>query len=114
MLGRMQDWPLTVDKILDHAAINHGTREIISRSVAGPIVRTTYADIRVRARKVSEALLARGVKLGDRIGTLAWNSGDHMETWYGTMGIGSVLHTLNPLLPQHQWLTPRYPLQRLA
>ena len=102
MLGRMQDWPLTVDKILDHAAINHGTREIISRSVAGPIVRTTYADIRVRARKVSEALLARGVKLGDRIGTLAWNSGDHMETWYGTMGIGSVLHTLNPRLYPEQ------------
>ena len=44
MLGLMQDWPLTVDKILDHAAEWHGQREVVTRSLEGPIVRTTYAD----------------------------------------------------------------------
>jgi fatty-acyl-CoA synthase len=98
MLGLMQNWPLTVDKILDHAAVNHGNREVVTRSVEGPIVRTTYGAIHGRAKQVTNALIADGISLGDRVATLAWNSGRHMEAWYGTMGIGAVLHTLNPRL----------------
>ncbi|MFA4951765.1 long-chain-fatty-acid--CoA ligase [Brevundimonas sp.] len=98
MLGLMQDWPLTVDKILDHAKNWHGAREVVTRSVEGPIVRTTYADIHARAKRVSSVLQGWGVQVGDRIGTLAWNTGNHIETWYGIMGIGAVCHTLNPRL----------------
>jgi len=98
MLGMMQDWPMTVDKILDHAKNWHGGREVVTRSVEGPIVRTNYAAIHDRARRVSNALLAWGIKPGDRVATLAWNTGNHMETWYGIMGIGAVCHTLNPRL----------------
>lgn len=98
MLGLMQDWPLTVDKILDHAKNWHGAREVVTRSVEGPIVRTTYAEIHGRAKRVSSALLAWGVKPGDRVATLAWNTGRHIEAWYGIMGIGAVCHTLNPRL----------------
>lgn len=98
MLGMMQDWPLTVDKILDHAKNWHGEREVVTRSVEGPIVRTTYAAIHERARRVSNALLGWGIKPGDRVATLAWNTGNHIETWYGIMGIGAVCHTLNPRL----------------
>jgi len=98
MLGLMQDWPLTVDKIIDHAKNWHGHREVVTRSVEGPIVRTTYAEIHGRAKKVSNALLAWDVKPGDRIATLAWNTGKHIEAWYGIMGIGAVCHTLNPRL----------------
>ncbi len=98
MQGLMQDWPLTVDKIIDHAKAWHGGREVVSRSVEGPIVRTTYAQIHARAQRVSNALLALGVQPGDRIATLAWNTGRHIEAWYGIMGIGAVCHTLNPRL----------------
>jgi len=98
MLGLMQDWPLTVDRILEHAKSWHGDREVVSRSVEGPIVRTTYAKIFERAKRLSNALLAMGIKPGDRVATLAWNSGRHIETWYGVMGIGAVCHTLNPRL----------------
>lgn len=98
MLGLMQDWPLTVDKIIDHAKNWHGSREVVTRSVEGPIVRTTYADIHARAKRVSNALKAWGVKPGDRVATLAWNTDKHIETWYGIMGIGAVCHTLNPRL----------------
>lgn len=98
MFGLMQDWPLTVDKILDHARINHAHREIVTRSVEGPITRTTYARVFDRAKQVSAALILRGVRLGDRVATLAWNTERHIETWYGAMGIGAVLHTLNPRL----------------
>ncbi|MEM1106654.1 MAG: long-chain-fatty-acid--CoA ligase [Pseudomonadota bacterium] len=102
MLGLMQDWPLTVDKVLDHAALNHGSREIVARSVEGPIVRTTYSQIKTRAKQVSAALKDHGIGLGDRVATLAWNSARHMECWYGAMGIGAVLHTINPRLHPEQ------------
>jgi fatty-acyl-CoA synthase len=98
MLGLMQHWPLTLDKILNHAQQWHGGREVISRSVEGPIVRTTYGQIHSRAKRLSNALLALGVKPGDRIATLAWNTARHIETWYGIMGIGAICHTLNPRL----------------
>ena len=98
MLGLMQDWPLTVDKILDHAAEWHGGREVVTRSVEGPIVRTTYGEIRGRAKRLSSALAELGIKPGDRVATLAWNSGRHMEAWYAIMGMGAVCHTLNPRL----------------
>jgi fatty-acyl-CoA synthase len=98
MLGLMQDWPLTVDKILTHAATWHSHREVVTRSVEGPIVRTTWGEIHGRAKRFSNALLDLGVKPGDRVATLAWNSGRHIEAWYGIMGIGAVCHTLNPRL----------------
>ena len=98
MKGLMQDWPLRVSSILDHAARFHGDREIVSRSVEGPIVRTTYAEMSVRARKVAQALRRLGVNEGDVVATMAWNTGRHMEAWYGIMGLGAVCHTLNPRL----------------
>ena len=98
MNGMMQDWKLTVDKVIEHAHFNHGGREIVTRTVEGPIVRSTYSDLYWRARQCSNALLADGVQKGDRVATLAWNTTRHIETWYGTMCIGAVLHTLNPRL----------------
>src|SRR5579859_5450715 len=98
MHGLMQDWPLTVDKILDHAKNWHGDREIVSRSVEGPIVRSTYAEVHRRAKQLSNALKGLGVKPGDRVATLAWNTGRHIEAWYAIMGMGAVCHTLNPRL----------------
>ncbi|CAN7434448.1 long-chain-fatty-acid--CoA ligase [Phenylobacterium sp. LjRoot219] len=102
MLGLMQDWPLTVDKILDHARSWHGDAEIVTRSVEGPIVRTTYAEVHSRARRLSNALHALGVAPGDRVATLAWNTARHLEAWYGIMGMGAVCHTLNPRLHPEQ------------
>jgi fatty-acyl-CoA synthase len=98
MLGVMQNWPLTVDKIIDHARDWHGDREIVSRSVEGPIVRATYAQVHERARRLTNALKAMGVQPGDRVATLAWNTARHVEAWYGVMGMGAVCHTLNPRL----------------
>ena len=102
MLGLMQDWPLLVHKIIDHAAQYHGEREIVTRTVEGPITRTDYRTIAGRARRVAKALVKAGVKSGDRVGTLAWNSARHLESWYGIAGMGGVYHTLNPRLHPDQ------------
>jgi fatty-acyl-CoA synthase len=98
MHGLMQDWPLTVDKILDHANSWFPQREIVTRSLEGPITRTTYGAIWARAKQVTNALRASGIVLGDRVATLAWNTDRHMEAWYGAMSMGAVLHTVNPRL----------------
>ena len=98
MLGLMQDYPLLVNTIIDHAALNHGERELVTRAVEGGIRRTTLANVRNQSLRVAKALQAEGVQLGDRIATMAWNSDRHMECWYGIMGIGAICHTLNPRL----------------
>jgi len=98
MQGLMQHWPLRIHRIIDHAAIQHGSREIVSRATEGPIHRTDYATLRGRALQVAKRLDREGVRLGDRIATLAWNTWRHLEVWYGVTGIGAVYHTVNPRL----------------
>lgn len=102
MQGIMQDWPLTVNKILEHAKLINPTREIVTRRVGGEIVRTNYGQLFDMSKQVSTALQDAGIGLGDRVATLGWNSARHMASWYGTMGIGAVLHTVNPRLHPEQ------------
>lgn len=98
MLGLMQDWPLLIHRIIDHAARQHGTREVVSRSVEGPIHRTTYAEVQKRSQKVAQRLARDGIQHGDRVATLAWNTWRHLEAWYGICGTGAIYHTVNPRL----------------
>lgn len=98
MLGLMQDWPLLVHKVLDHAATYAATREIVTRGIEGPIRRTNWATIHQRSKTLAKVLAKRGIKPADRVATLAWNSERHLESWYGITGAGGVYHTLNPRL----------------
>jgi fatty-acyl-CoA synthase len=98
MLGLMQDWPMLLHRVIDHAAKFHGERKVITRSIEGPIHETNYREVRARALKVAQRLDKEGIKLGDRVATLAWNTWRHLETWYGILGIGAIYHTVNPRL----------------
>lgn len=102
MRGLMQDWPLVVPSIIDHARQYHGDREIVSRTVEGPIHRYGYADLHGRVKRCANALSRLGVRRGDVVATMAWNTYRHMEVWYAIMGSGGVCHTLNPRLFQEQ------------
>jgi fatty-acyl-CoA synthase len=94
----MQDWPLLLQRVIDHAANFHGDRKVITRSIEGPIHTTNYREVRARALKVAQRLQKDGIKLGDRVATLAWNTWRHLEAWYGITGIGAIYHTVNPRL----------------
>jgi acyl-CoA synthetase (AMP-forming)/AMP-acid ligase II len=84
MLGLMQDWPLLCHHILEHApATIHSNQEVVTQSVEGPIVRSTYKHIHERALKVSQALDIAGIRLGDRVAPIGWNTARHLECWYG-------------------------------
>ena len=98
MFGLMQDWPLLIPKVIDHAARQHAGRKVISRSVEGPMHEITYAQIRERALRLAKRLERDGVRTGDRVATLAWNTWRHLETWYGITGIDAIYHTVNPRL----------------
>jgi fatty-acyl-CoA synthase len=102
MLGLMSERPLLVSAIIKHAAIYHRDTEIVSRTVEGPIHRYTYGEAERRAKQLSRALLKLGIRPGDRIGTLAWNTYRHFELYYGISGIGAVCHTINPRLFDEQ------------
>ena len=102
MLGLMQDWPLLMHTVIDHAAIQHPRRDVVTRSVEGPFHRTDYATIRARSLRVAQRLVKDGIRPGDRVATLAWNTWRHMEAWYGITGAGAVYHTVNPRLFQDQ------------
>ena len=98
MRGLMMDTPLLISSLIDYAEMYHGDAEIVSRTIEGPIHRYTYRDAHGRAKQVANALTRLGIKLGDRVGTVAWNGYRHFELYYGVSGMGAVLHTINPRL----------------
>ena len=100
--GLMQTPPLQIIDILKFAASAHARREIVSRLVDEPIHRYTYADSFRRAAQAANALTRLGVKSGDRVTSLAWNTHRHFELFYAVPGIGAVLHTANPRLFDEQ------------
>ncbi|MBL8644087.1 MAG: long-chain-fatty-acid--CoA ligase [Rhodospirillaceae bacterium] len=102
MPGLMMDRPLLVTQLLSFAAQFHADTEVVTRTVEGPIERLTYAAMWARTQKLANALIGLGVKPGDRVATLAWNTGRHMELYYAVAGIGAICHTINPRLSGDQ------------
>jgi len=96
--GQMMDRPLLVSSLIDYAAEVHATSRIVSATVEGTIHRQTYAETRARVARLANALLNLGVKRGDRIATLAWNTHRHFELYFAVSSIGAVCHTINPRL----------------
>ena len=98
LMGQMMGEPLLISSIIRHADRQFGKNEIVSRRVEGDIHRYTYHDCHTRSRRMANALKKLGVKMGDRVATLAWNGYRHMELYYAVSGSGAVLHTINPRL----------------
>ena len=98
MLGNMMSQPLLISSILSHAEKVHSHSEIVTRTVEGPIHRYTYKDAAKRTKKTANALTKLGVKQGDRIASLAWNTYRHYEIYYAVSSMGAVMHTINPRL----------------
>ena len=95
MNGLMMDFPLTLNAIFRRGEQLFGRREIVWRATDKSITRCTYSDFTARARRIAQALLDLGVRPGDRVATLAWNHGPHLEAYFGIPLAGAVLHTLN-------------------
>ncbi len=102
MQGLMSERPLLISTIIKHAALYHRDTEIVTRTVEGPLHRYTYGEAERRSKRLARVLLKLGVKPGDRVGTLAWNTFRHFELYYAISGIGAICHTINPRLFDEQ------------
>ena len=98
VVGGMQDQPLVVTSLIDHAAREHGSRDIVTYWTDGTIERANWAKVHLYARQMAQALKRLGMVKGDRIATLAMNHLHHLASWYGVAGMGGILHTVNPRL----------------
>ena len=97
-LGAMQEFPLRIMRLLDHAEREHGTREIVASRADGTTFRTNWNAVAHDARRMGQALERFGIRPADRVATLAMNHDRHLTAWFGVPGMGGVLHTLNPRL----------------
>ncbi len=102
MRGMMMSEQLTLTAILEHAEQNHGASEIVSVDNDRSLHRYTFRDMAARTRRAAQALGRRGVRDGDRVGTLAWNNWRHLELYYAISCMGAICHTLNPRLSAEQ------------
>jgi fatty-acyl-CoA synthase len=95
MHGLMMDYPLTLSTIFRRAEQVYPTHEVVWRNADKTIQRYTYGDFAGRVRRLARALRDLGVRPGDRVATLGWNHGPHLEAYFGIPLTGGVLHTLN-------------------
>ncbi len=102
MLGLMMEKPLLVGSLLEHAEQFHPHQQVVSKMSDGRVVAHSYKELGRRTRQLANALLALGIKPGDRVATLAWNTHRHLELYYACAGIGAVCHTINPRLHPDQ------------
>jgi fatty-acyl-CoA synthase len=96
--GLMQDYQLTLPAILKRAEDLYGKKEIVSRTPDKSFHRYTYADFVRRSKKLAVALGKLGLEKSDRVVTLAWNTHQHLEAYFGVPSANLILHTLNPRL----------------
>ena len=102
MHGMMMNRPLRIAEIIGFAEKMHPNEQIISKTLQGEIHTSNYAETAKRSRRMSKALLSLGIKMGDRVATLAWNSFRHFELYFAISGIGAICHTINPRLSSEQ------------
>jgi len=102
MFGLMMNEPLLISKQIEFAAKFHGAVEVVTRTVEGPIHRSSWGEVARRSRKLANALQRMGIRQGDRVATLAWNTHRHLEVYFAVSSFGAVLHTINPRLPLDQ------------
>ena len=103
MLGGMQDFELRVMRLLDHAAREHATRELVSHWADGQRDPDQLGRDRPRRAQAGAGAGAAGhasPATGSR--RSAMNHAHHLTSWYGAIGMGGVIHTINPRLFDEQ------------
>lgn len=94
-MAHMQDFPLLLSTLYDHAVWIHPDREIVSVEADRSQTRTTYGETDARVRKVASAFDSLGIEAGEAVGTFAWNNIRHHELYWATANTGRICHTIN-------------------
>ena len=100
--GLMQDdYQLTLQHLLQRARFVHSDTPVVTLTGRGS-ARAELGEVAERVDRLSAALAALGVRPGDRVATLAWNTQQHLELYLSVPCTGAVLHTLNVRLSAEQ------------
>ena len=94
MLSTMADYPLTIDSILEYGIKVHGESQVHTWNGDGPRS-ASFRQVGARAKQLARALHKLGIRPGDRVGTLCWNTQEHLEAYFAISSMGAVAHTLN-------------------
>src|SRR3954463_8200855 len=94
MLSTMSDFPLTIGSILEYGIKVHGESHVHTWMGEGPRM-ATFREVGARAKMLARALEKLGIRPGDRVGTLCWNTQEHLEAYFAVSSMGAVVHTLN-------------------
>ncbi|PID77076.1 MAG: long-chain fatty acid--CoA ligase [Deltaproteobacteria bacterium] len=84
-------YPLLIKNILYTPAVKNPDQEIIYRD----LVRFSYGEFEKRVCRLANALIRMGVKKGDIIGVMDYDSHRYLECFFAIPMIGAVLHTVN-------------------
>ncbi len=90
------DYQLTIDKILK-SGVSKDPDQVID--YAGRR-KYTYEDFADRVERLAQALISIGVRKGDRVAVIDWDTYVYLEAYYAVPMIGAVLHTVNVRYPQ--------------
>ncbi|WP_122559984.1 fatty acid--CoA ligase [Pseudomonas viridiflava] len=91
-------YPLLLKRLLMSGSRYEKTREIVYRDS----VRYTYVELNERICRLANALTAAGVKAGDTVAVMDWDSHRYLECMFAIPMIGAVIHTVNVRLSPEQ------------
>ena len=97
-----KEYQLNVINLIKHAVRNYGKQEIVSRKHNGTLFRYRYKDAYERMQRLANSLDTLGIKPGDTIGILAWNTHENYEIYFGIPGTGAVMLLLNMRLAPNE------------
>ncbi|HGM5583432.1 TPA: fatty acid--CoA ligase [Pseudomonas putida] len=93
-------YPLLIKRLLMSGSRYEKTREIVYRDK----VRLTYPQLGERIARLANVLTAAGVKAGDTVAVMDWDSHRYLECMFAIPMIGAVVHTINVRLSPEQIL----------
>ena len=94
------DYPLLIKNLLLCPVVDAPEQEIVYRDT----FRYTYRELRQRVQRLANALTDLGVKPGDTVAVMDWDSHRYLECFFAVPMIGAVLHTINVRLSPEQIL----------
>ncbi|MCL1980942.1 MAG: fatty acid--CoA ligase [Proteobacteria bacterium] len=93
-------YPLLIKNLLFAPAVDNPDQEIVYRDQ----FRYTYRDFRKRVHRLANALTVLGVKPGDTVAVMDWDSHRYLECFFAVPMMGAILHTINVRLSPEQIL----------
>lgn len=101
MLSTVPDFPLTIDILFRYGRSMFPNSRVVTYA-DGSAQERTFEQVASAADELALGLQSIGIGVGDRVGTLCWNTADHMAAYFAVPRLGAVLHTLNLRLSRDQ------------